>query len=158
VTARSVLRCGFVVVAIGVLAGVLAAARSSPGLQAADNPARQPHQVIACYFHRTIRCPTCQRIGAYIEEAIQTGFPAEVKAGSVKVVMIDFQDPRNQRYTQAYQITGPTLVIMDVRDGKLAAWKPAPRVWSLVGNKDIFMQYVRAEVQSYLESPRTAAR
>jgi hypothetical protein len=126
---------------------------------AADKPAAEPpHQVIACYFHRTVRCPTCRMISAYIEEALRTGFASQMKDGTVKMVMMDFQDPRNQRFTQAYQITGPTLVLMDVRDGKVASWKPAPKVWSLVGNKGEFFRYVQGEVKSYLEVEQTAAR
>ena len=113
--------------------------------------------MIACYFHRTVRCPTCRRISAYIEEAVNTGFAPQMKDGSVKMVMVDFQDERNQKFTQAYRIAGPTLVLMDVHDGKVTSWKPAPKVWSLVGNKDQFFRYVQGEVQSYLEGERTAA-
>lgn len=135
-----------------VLAGEASPARS------ADGAAAPSHQVIACYFHRTVRCPTCRTISAYIEESVKAGFAAQLQDGSVKLTMIDFQDPKNQKFTQAYRITGPTLVIMDVKDGKVASWKPAPKVWSLVGQKDQFFRYVQGEVQSYLQDSATAAR
>jgi hypothetical protein len=144
---------------LGLLAICLIGSQQSPAARAADARAVAPsHQVIACYFHRTVRCPTCRRISAYIEESVSTGFSSQLKDGSVKMVMIDFQDARNQKYTQAYQIAGPTLVLMDVHDGKVTSWKPAPKVWSLVGNKDEFFRYVQGEVKSYLEVQRTAAR
>lgn len=128
-------------------------------LAAAEPPAAQPsHQVMACYFHRTVRCPTCKRIGSYIEEAVQGGFASQLQDGSVKLVMIDFQDARNQKFTQAYNISGPTLVLMDVHDGKVTSWKPAPRVWSLVGQKEAFLTYVQGEVQGYLNGGQSAAR
>jgi thiol-disulfide isomerase/thioredoxin len=114
--------------------------------------------VIACYFHRTVRCPTCQRISAYIEESVKTGFASQVKDGSVKIVMIDFQDAKNQKFTQAYQITGPTLVLMDVKDNKVVSWKPAPKVWTLVADKDAFFKYVQEEVKTYLNGKETASR
>jgi lipopolysaccharide export system protein LptC len=123
-----------------------------------EKPAAPQHQVIACYFHRTVRCPTCRTISAYIEEAVKTGFAAEVKDGSVKLAMIDFQNAKNQAYTQAYHITGPTLVIMDVKEGKVVAWKPAPKVWTLVAKKDEFFKYVQGEVQSYLQAAATVSR
>jgi hypothetical protein len=110
------------------------------------------HYVIACYFHRTQRCPTCLRISSYIEESIQKRFAGEVKDGRVKLVMIDFQDPANAKYTETYNIQGPTLVVMDVRDGKVKEWKPAPRVWTLVRDKDSFGQYVETEVRGYLDT------
>jgi hypothetical protein len=45
---------------------------------------------------------------------------------------------------------------MDVHDGKVTAWKPAPKVWSLVGKKDDFVRYVQGEVHSYLTEEKTA--
>lgn len=114
------------------------------------------HQVVACYFHRTNRCPTCKKISSYIEEAVEAGFADEIKAGTVKVKMVDFQDAKNQKVTEAYKITGPTLVLMDIHDGKVKSWKPAPKVWSLVGKKNDFFKYVQQELKDYL-TPATAA-
>ena len=124
----------------------------TPSSLAEDNPTTGPvQQVIACYFHRTQRCPTCQKISAYIEEAIKAGFAPELKDKSVRMVMVDFQDAKNQKYAEAYDIEGPTLVLMHVRNGKIVEWKPAPKVWSLVGQKAKFVDYVQGEVRSYLE-------
>jgi hypothetical protein len=116
-----------------------------------------PHQVLACYFHRTVRCPTCQKISVYIEEAIKTGFAAQVKDGSVKMIMIDFQNEKNKEAVEAYKITGPTLVIMDMHNGEVTAWKPAPKVWSLVGKKPEFFKYVKDEIQKYLDEKKPTA-
>jgi len=154
-TVRFVNRPSTLVACLGLTALVLVAWEYAVRTAAAEEPAPAPsHQVIAAYFHRTVRCPTCRRISAYIEEAIQTGFEAEVKDGSVKMVMIDFQNAKNQKYTQAYQISGPTLVLMDVRDGKVTSWRPAPKVWSLVGNKGEFFKYVQGGVREYLDGEK----
>jgi len=119
----------------------------------AVEPAAEPsHQVIACYFHRTERCATCKKVGAYVEEAIQDGFGPQLQAGAVKIRMIDFQDAKNQAFAQAYRITGPTLVLLDVHDGKVTSWKPAAKVWTLVADKDQFVRYVCSEVESYLST------
>lgn len=125
------------------------AGQSAGAKKAAPMPS---HRVIVCYFHRTQRCPTCKRISAYIEEAIRAGFAREIKQRRVAMTLVDFQDRKNARYTKAYKIKGPTLVIIDVRDGKVAAWKPAPKVWSLVKKKDEFFKYVQKEVRAYLEA------
>ena len=79
------------------------------------------------YFHRTNRCATCKKINTYIEEAVQAEFAKEFKGGQVSVSMIDFQDKKNKEFTEGYKITGPTLVLADVHQGKVKAWKPAPR-------------------------------
>lgn len=117
----------------------------------AEDPQPAAHRVIACYFHRTNRCPTCRKISTYVEESLKTGFADEMKSGDVALRMIDFQDPKNERYTSGYKISGPTLVILDVQGEKVVAWKPAPKVWSLVGKKDAFLKYVQEEVRGYLE-------
>jgi len=96
------------VVGLGLLGLVIVLAQTVPPTLAADAPKAGPsHQVIACYFHRTVRCPTCKRISAYIEEAVRAGFAPQMKDGSVKIVMIDFQDARNRKFTDAYDIAGP---------------------------------------------------
>ena len=132
----------FVVVTLGVLLPAFA----EPG------SAEQPkHWVAAMYFHRTERCPTCKRISAYIEEAVKTGFAPEMKQNVVQLYLIDYQDERNAKYTKSYKVTRPTLVLVNVKDGRVTAWQPMPKVWSLVGKKDEFFKYVRDGVRGYLE-------
>lgn len=158
-TVRSAIRLS-ILASYFVLALIILVARQQvPQAFGDDTPAASPaHQVIACYFHRTVRCPTCKKISAYIEEAVLTGFTSQVNSGSVKMMLVDFQDAKNQNLTQAYKITGPTLVIMDVHGGKVTAWKQAPKVWSLVGSKDAFFQYVQNELQLYLDNKKMASR
>jgi hypothetical protein len=123
-----------------------------PQLAAAATPsARIPHRVVAVYFHRTKRCPTCRRISAYIEEAVNSGFAKQIKDGRVSMQLIDFQNPKNRKFTKYFKIAGPTLVLVDVRDGKVAQWKPMPKVWSLVLKKEKFFRYVQDEVLAYLK-------
>jgi hypothetical protein len=137
------------------VAGVRLMAADKPADKAADPAAQKAlpaHRVVAYYFHRTQRCPTCKLVGSYVEECLTKGMAAESKDGRVVIQMIDFQDPKNKQYTDYYKIAGPALVICDVKNDKVAAWKPAPKAWSLVGNKDKLFQYVQGEVRAYLEA------
>lgn len=140
-----------------LLVGLTAVLLAEP-VRAADQPAasgsatKQPlptHRVAAIYFHRTHRCPTCLRIGGYIEEAIKTGFPDQVKKGSVAVYLVDYENPKHAKYTKAYKVTRPILVLADIHNNKVVAWKPMPKVWSLVYKKDDFFKYVRDGVTGY---------
>src|SRR3990172_7043229 len=102
-TVRSFVRAASVVACVAILAAGFMLSGQAPRASAADKPAAAPsHQVIACYFHRTVRCPTCKKISAYIEESVKVGFESQVKDGSVKMLMIDFQDAKNEKFTQAY--------------------------------------------------------
>jgi len=109
------------------------------------------HYVLAVYFHRTHRCPTCLKIGSCIEQAIRQGFAEQMQQGTVRLRLIDFQTPQNARIAAARKIDGPTLVIIDVRDGRVAAWRKMPRVWSLLADQDEFFAYVQGGVRAYLE-------
>jgi hypothetical protein len=57
----------------------------------------------------------------------------------------------------AFRVTGPTLVLMDVQGDMVAAWKPAPRCWSLLGDRPAFFAYVESEVRSLLPTRPAAA-
>jgi hypothetical protein len=115
---------------------------------------RESHQVAAIYFHRTKRCPTCKRISAYIEEAVKTRFTQQIKDRAVSMHLVDFQNPKNRKYTDCYKIARPTLVLVDIHGGKVTQWKPMPKVWSLVYNKEAFFRYVQDGIGGYLEGER----
>jgi len=134
---------------------MLSAVLSAAICAAAEKPADLPeHRVVAMYFHRTQRCPTCKRISEYIEEAIQTGFAKELKGNTVSFHLIDYQDRKNANFTRAYKIEAPTLVLADVHQGKVTTWKPMPLVWSLVAKKKDFLKYVQGGVRGYLEEKK----
>lgn len=116
-------------------------------------PAEPEHQVVARYFHRTQRCPTCMKISGLIEEAVQTGFTEEFKNGQVRLEMVDYEDPKNADLVKAYNISDPMLVLIDVRNGAVRQSKLAPQVWALFMKKDAFLKYVQDEIRSCLEEP-----
>jgi thiol-disulfide isomerase/thioredoxin len=113
---------------------------------AAEKPA---DRVVAMYFHRTERCPTCQKVGSYAEEAVQKGFTQEVKKGTVEFHYVDFQDEKNAALTKGYKISGPALVIAQVRDHKVKQFKNLEEIWTKVQQKDQFLKYVRDNLEAY---------
>lgn len=46
-------------------------------------------------------------------------------------------------------------MLADVHDGKVTAWKPMPKVWSLVAKKATFFKYLRDGVRDYLEEKKS---
>ena len=67
-------------IALTILAAALFASMLSEPAAAADPPA---DRVVAMYFHRTQRCPTCLKMGSYSEEAVTGGFAEQVDDGIV---------------------------------------------------------------------------
>lgn len=134
--------------AIAVLLVVCAAAAYASTALAADRPA---DRVVAMYFHRTQRCPTCLKMGSYSEEAVKKGFAEQVKKGSVEFHYVDFQDEKNAALTKGYKISGPALIVANVKEGKVADFKDLKDIWTKVREKDEFLKYVRENVEAYIE-------
>ena len=129
-----------------VAAGLLSAMLPSIALAADASEDR----VVAMYFHRTQRCPTCLKMGSYSEEAVQTGFAEQIKDGTVAFYYTDFQDPKNAKLAKGYNVSGPALIVVKIKGKKVAEFKDLEDIWTNVGDKQAFLKYVQQNVSAYL--------
>jgi hypothetical protein len=124
-----------------------------PADQSADKQADAPaDRVVVMYFHRTKRCPTCQKMGGYSEEAVTKGFADQIKDGKVEFHYIDFQAEENAEIVKSYKIAGPTLIVVRVAENKTAEYKNLTEIWSKVRDKEAFLKYVQDNVRGYMEA------
>ena len=135
---------------LALIASIVACIAAADALTAfaADRPA---DRVVAIYFHRTERCPTCQKMGSYAEEAVKKGFAEQVKKGTVEFYFIDFQNEKNAALKKGYKISGPALIVAQVRDNKVKQFKNLKEIWTKVQKKDEFVKYVRENLDAYRE-------
>jgi hypothetical protein len=117
----------------------------------AKAPAAPADRVVVMYFHRTVRCPTCRKMGGYTEEAVKIGFAKQLKQGKVEFHFIDFQDKKNARLTAGYKVAGPTLIVAKVAANKVVEIKNLEEMWTKVADKDEFVAYVQHNVKSALK-------
>ena len=138
-------------IAVTVMTGAALALLSSSFSEraAAASSAPPKDRVVAMYFHRTERCPTCLKMGSYTEEAMGSGFAAQLKSGTVEFHYIDFQNKNNAAFTKAYGITGPALILAKVVDNKVTEFKNLKDIWTNVGDKKAFLKYVQDNVAAY---------
>jgi thiol-disulfide isomerase/thioredoxin len=115
----------------------------------ADEPPAE--SVMALYFHRTQRCPTCRKMGDYAQEAVKTGFAEQLKRGQVVFRFVDFQDAKNAAVAKAYKVTGPALIVARVKDRKVVAVENLDQIWMKASDKQEFLDYVRDRVQAMRE-------
>jgi hypothetical protein len=108
------------------------------------------HRVIAYYFHTNTRCSTCMKIEAYSKEAIEKGFPDELKNGTLEMRIVNYETPENRHFIKDYKLVSKSLVLVNMVNGKQTEWMNLRLVWQLTGHRDAFLNYVRKEVQSYL--------
>jgi len=116
----------------------------------AASPQSGAHKVIAYYFHTNTRCSTCMKIEAYSHEAIEQGFPDELKNGILEMRVINYEKPENRHFMQDYKLVSKSLVLVNMVNGKQTEWTNLRLVWQLTGRKDAFLNYVRKEVRGYL--------
>jgi hypothetical protein len=113
-------------------------------------PKPSSHTVVAYYFHTNTRCSTCVKIEAYSHEAIEKGFPDELKSGALELRVVNYELAENRHYIQDYKLVSKSLILVNLVDGKQTKWTNLKLVWQLTGHKDAFLNYVRKEVRSYL--------
>jgi hypothetical protein len=113
---------------------------------ACDPPA---DRVVAMYFHRTERCPTCQKMGTYAEEAVRSGFAKPLKDGTVAFYYVEFENPKNAALTKRYDIGEPALIVARVKSKKVAEYENLEEIWAKVGDKTAFVKYVQDHVAQH---------
>ncbi len=117
---------------------------------AADAKPEPPVKLIAYYFHITERCATCLAIERQAKQAIESGFPGELKAKVIEWRPVDVQQPLYRHFIQTFRLHSPSVVLVKVRGGRNQEWRNLDKVWSLVNKKADFARYVQDNVKSYL--------
>ena len=102
------------------------------------------------YFHGNVRCPTCRRIEAYAQEAVETQFADQLARGKVAWRVINYELPENAHYLDDYQLVAPTVVAVQRRGGQQTGWQNLARVWELVGDQAAFATYIEQGVDAQL--------
>jgi hypothetical protein len=115
-------------------------------------PKAGQHKVVADCFHTNARCSTCIKIEQYSHEAIEQGFPDEIKNGKLEMRVVNYENPENRHFIQDYKLVSKSLVLVNMVDGKQTKWTNLKMVWQLTGRKDAFLNYVRKAVRGYLSS------
>jgi thiol-disulfide isomerase/thioredoxin len=125
-----------------------------PAEKAADKAATEKatapaDRVVVMYFHRTQRCPTCLRMGAYSEESVKEKFAEAIKKGEVEFHYVDFQDKKNEALAKGYKVGGPTLIVAKVKDNKVKEFKNLEDIWAKNKDQKEFFTYVQENVTAY---------
>ena len=111
-------------------------------------------KVIAYYFHGAMRCPTCHKLEQYSKEAIETNFKDALASGKLEFKVVNVEDKGNEHYGSDYQLYTKSLILSLVKDGKEAKWKNLDKIWEYVGNKQRFLDYVKAGVADFLKEAK----
>ena len=127
-------------------AGTITVSKNAVSSASAENSTT----VIAYYFHPSIRCHTCLAIEADAERAIKNNFPQQIAKESLVWMPVNLDDPVGEDFKKQFDVSGSTLVIAKMQDGKVTEFKKLEKVWQLVGDNQAFSEYVTGEINGYL--------
>ena len=121
------------------------------GGAAVDAPALATQDGVQVYYiHGSFRCSTCQTIEAYAKEAVESGFPEELRDGRIEWHAINYEDPGNERYAVDYEVVAPTVILAKFAGGRQVEWKGLHEVWELVGDKGAFLNFVQKSLREFM--------
>ncbi|UCH12058.1 MAG: hypothetical protein JSW18_04370 [Candidatus Omnitrophota bacterium] len=121
---------------------------SADSTQDAESPPAS--HVIAYYFHGNFRCVNCYNIERYSKEAVERYFKDELASGKVVFKVVNIEEKGNEHFVNDYQLYTRSLVLSLVKNGKEIKAKNLTKVWEYLRNKPKFYQYVKDEVNKYL--------
>jgi len=111
-----------------------------------------PRKFVAYYFHGDFRCDNCRKIEQYSREAIEKYFADQLKSGELEFKVVNMDRPENQHFIQDYQLYTRSLVIAEFKGTTQVRWKNLAEVWNNLDDQEAFHDYVKTEIQKYLES------
>lgn len=115
---------------------------------ARDSTASAPpvDRVAVTYFHRTARCDNCLKFEAYADQALRDAFPEELADGTLEWRVVNLDDTTSAHLVEHYDLFEISLIVSSVRGGREVYWRNLDAIWTLVGDKDAFTEYVAFEV------------
>ena len=106
--------------------------------------------IIAYYFHRTVRCPGCLEIEKTAQRFIEGSFADEIAGEKLIWMPFNLDEPGGKEFEKKFDISTSTLVIARMQDGEVTEFKKLEKVWELVGDESSFAEYVKSEINEYL--------
>jgi len=101
------------------------------------------------YFHRTIRCPSCEKIEALAQKAVEDGFAGELATGKMQWRIINIDEPQNKHFEDDYRLQMQSVIVSEIRGGKETRWKNLEKVWDMLDDDTGFIRYVQDEIRAY---------
>lgn len=93
------------------------------------------------HFHGNRQCSSCIAVGDLAEETVNSRFGDEVAFGRLVYADINVELPENHDLAAKYGVTGSSLWI-GVYDSSGFHKKEDTRVWTLIGNKEAYIDYL----------------
>lgn len=125
-----------------------------PPISRAGGEDAKGEYVVAYYFHGNMRCSTCHKLEQYSKEAIEVNFKDELQSEKLEFKVVNVEDKGNEHYAKDYQLYTKSLILSLVKDSKEIKWINLNKIWEYVGNKEKFINYVKAGINDLLKEAK----
>ncbi len=123
----------------------------SPSAEVQSDPVFSPADgVVVYFFHRTLRCPACQKIEWLAHQAVEDEFVSEMATGKLRWYPVNLDEPDQAHYADRYQLQFQSVVVSEIHGGKETSWKNLTKVWDLLDDDEVMRFYIRDEVRASL--------
>ena len=112
---------------------------------------KSANKVVACYFHGTFRCYSCNMIEKNTKEAIEGSFKEALASGKLEFKSINVETSGNEHVVKEYKLYSKAVVLSLVKAGKEVRSKNLTEIWQLSRNKKAFSEYIVKEVNDFLK-------
>jgi len=108
--------------------------------------------VTVYYFHATNRCPTCLAIEANTKKTVETYFANELKAGTLKFIVINVDEDKNKKLAEKYEAAGAALILAKTVNVKETKTDMTDFAFSYArNNTEKFMNGLKNKIQELLK-------
>ncbi|GAB4134328.1 MAG: hypothetical protein Kow0040_17900 [Thermogutta sp.] len=133
-----------------------AAPAVAPAVQVAETVNKAPQDAVLVYLcHGNTRCPTCLKIEASTKDVLERMFADDIRAGRVIVKEVNYEQPENKDLLTKYEIIAPTVIMVQLKDGKEVTYRNIMEVWQTVHEPDAFQSLISDNLKDLL--PKTAS-
>lgn len=114
-----------------------------------DKPETSPY-IEVIHFHGTNQCYSCQTVGAYAEETVNTYFADELRSGKLVFKHVNYDLPENEELVQRYGVAYSSLWMGTyTKDGFSA--EQNMDVWYLINEKEEYMSYLSEVIDEKMD-------
>ncbi len=114
-------------------------------------------QVVAYYFHGTVRCESCLAIEKRAGEVVTNRFGAEIALGRLTFRSLNYDQPENAHYLKDYKLPCPSLVLVRQKNGEDQERKLLGQTWEMVQIPPKLDAYIEEELAQFLAGTNSAA-
>lgn len=116
---------------------------------------QQAEFVVAYYLIGPKRCDTCRQLEAWTREAVEKNFATELKDGKMEFRIINTDEPQNAHWVKDFDMSFKTVVISQMKAGKVERWERFDDVWKYVKeNQAAYDAYLTDGINEFMKGPQ----